>query len=217
MADTGSRSGGRYATAAILDYANRTHVAHDSALTAAFAAPERDGLPAIQLSPSEAKTVATLARLVGARTAVEIGTLAGYSGIHIARALVPGGRLWSIESTPEHAAVARRNFERAGVADRVEVVEGQALEVLGQLEPHGPFDLVFVDADKSNYDRFGRWAATNLRPGGLLLVDNSYLFGRLLNDDPSAAAVRRLHEESRLHFDTVCLPTPDGLLVGVRK
>jgi caffeoyl-CoA O-methyltransferase len=113
--------------------------------------------------------------------------------------------------------VARRSLADAGLGDRVEVLEGAALEVLERLAPQGPFDAVFIDADKGNYDRYGRWARHHLRPGGLLLGDNAYFFGRLLEDSAEAAAMRRFHEEAAQAFDTVCMPTPDGLLLGIKR
>jgi caffeoyl-CoA O-methyltransferase len=103
------------------------------------------------------------------------------------------------------------------VANKVEVLVGAGLQVLPSLERHGPFDAVFIDADKENYDGYGRWAARHLRPGGLLLGDNAYLFGELLADDARAAAMRRFHEEAAAAFDTTCIPTPDGLLLGIRR
>ena len=216
MADRDSRSGEAYFDSAILDWTARVHAGHDAALARAFDAPERHGMPAIQLGPSEARLVELLIRLAGARKAVEIGTLAGYSAIRIARALGDGGHLWSVECEPKHAAVARENLSIAGLVRRVTLVEGAGLDLLPALEAHGPFDAVFVDADKANYDAYGRWAARNLRQGGLLLGDNAFLFGRLLEESDEAAAMRRFHEEAARAFDTVCIPTPDGLLVGVR-
>jgi caffeoyl-CoA O-methyltransferase len=217
MADPASRAGQSYADPGILDYVARVHAPHDSALEHAFTAPARMGLPAIQVGPSEGRALFVLLRLAGATRAVEVGTLAGYSSIWLARALGPGGRLWTIESEPAHAAVARENLARAGVADRVEVRVGVAKSILPDLVAHGPFDAVFLDADKAGYVDYGRWATANLRPGGLLLADNAYFFGRLLADDEDAHRVRTFHEETREHYDSVCLGTPDGLLVGIRK
>lgn len=218
MADKDSRAGSHYADVPTLDWLHRVHAAHDEGLERAFLAPESEGLPAIQVGPSEGRTLQLLIRLSGAGKVVEIGTLAGYSAIWMARALPHGGRLWTIENDPRHAEVARRSFEAAGVADRIDLREGAALDVLPELEDEGPFDAVFIDADKGNYDRYGRWAAEHLRPGGILLGDNAYFFGKLLaEDDPSAAAMRRFHEEAARHFDSVCLPTPDGLLLGIKR
>ena len=217
MADTDSRSGLSYATREILDWLAAVHVPHDAGLARAFDAPAAHGMPAIQLGASEAKAVALLLRLAGARRVVEVGTLAGYSALVMARALPEDGHLWTIEFDPKHARVARENLAAAGLAGKVTVLEGAGLDVLPTLEKDGPFDAVFIDADKRNYDGYGRWAAKNVRRGGLLIGDNAFLFGRLLEDSPEAAAMRRFHEEARAHFDTVCLPTPDGMLLGVRR
>lgn len=217
MADTDSRAGLSYATREILDWLAATHAPHDEAAARAFGAPAAHGMPAIQLGASEAKAVALLLRLAGARKVVEVGTLAGYSALVMARALPTDGRVWTIEHDPKHARVARENLAAAGLAGRVTVLEGAGLDVLPTLEPLGPFDAVFVDADKRNYDAYGRWAAQNVRRGGLLVGDNAFLFGRLLEDSEEAAAMRRFHREAAETFDTACLPTPDGLLIGIRR
>lgn len=217
VADIDSRSGARYADADILEWAGRVHAPHDDALQRAYDAPGREGLPAIQVGPSEGKTLALLLRLASAHKVVEIGTLAGYSGLWIARAIGPEGHLWTFEADAQHAQVARETFEFAGVADRVSVIEGEALSMLSTVERHGPFDAVFVDADKKSYDRYGEWAAAHLRPGGLLIGDNAYLFGKLLGEGEEAQAMRRFHERAARSFDSVCVPTPDGLLVGLRN
>jgi caffeoyl-CoA O-methyltransferase len=217
MADKDSRSGSRYADAEVLRYVNQLHAAHDEALAAADAAPDREGVPAIQVGASEGRLLELLLRLAGARKVVEVGTLVGYSGIWMARALPPGGRLYTVEADPRHAALARKHFEAAGVADRVQVHVGPAAEVLPGLSGEGPFDAVFIDADKASYPIYGRWAKANLRPGGLLLGDNAYLFGRLVEDSDEGRAMRAFHEEAAKDFDTVCIPTPDGLLLGLRR
>ena len=217
MADKDSRAGSRYATAAILEYVDRLHAPHDSGLSAAFEAPAKEKMPAIQLGRSEAKFLELLLRVAGAKKVVEVGTLAGYSAIRIARALPMDGKLWTIELDPRHAEVARNAIAIAGQTANVEVLLGSALDVLPSLEQHGPFDAVFIDADKRNYDGYGRWAAKHLRRGGLLLGDNAYLFGKLLEPDPEAEAMRRFHEEAAKDFDTTCLPTPDGLLLGIKR
>lgn len=217
MADAETRSGARHATGDLLAWVNALHVPHDPPLAAAFESPDTHGLPAIQVGPSEGRFMSLLLKLVGARTVVEIGTLAGYSAIHLARALPADGHLWTIEREVSHAQVARHNLDMAGLARTVTVIVGPALDVLPTLERNAPFDAVFLDADKGNYDRYGRWAARTLRPGGLLLGDNAHFFGRLLDEGPEAEAMRRWHEEAREAFDTVCIPTPDGLLLGVKR
>jgi caffeoyl-CoA O-methyltransferase len=218
MADPSSRAGARYATPELLSYLDGLHAPHDDALAWAFTAPERESMPAIQVGAQEGRLIELLVRLCRVRRAVEIGTLAGYSAIRIARGLEQGGRLFTLERDPRHAEVARGSIARAGVGDRVEIVVGDAVERLPDVAAHGPFDLVFLDADKGRYDVYGRWAAQNLRPGGVILADNAYFFGRLLDqDDADAAAMRRFHEEAREAFATVCIPTPDGLLLGIKR
>lgn len=217
MADPASRSGARYADDRTLRFTADVHAPHDEALTYAYVSPTREGMPPISVGPNEGRTLELLLRLAGAKRVVEIGTLAGYSTIWMARALPPDGHLWTFEVDPKHAAVARENLRCAGVADRVEVLVGDAVELLPKIEAHGPFCAVFVDADKERYDHYGRWAAANLRKGGLLLGDNAYFFGRLFGDEAGARAMRTFHEETPAAFDSVCLPTPDGLVLGIRR
>ena len=221
MADLDSRQGHRYDSPEILAYLNGLHAGHagdhGSGLAAAFAAPELQGLPAIQVGMSEGKLLTMLLRLSSAKKVVEFGTLAGYSAIRLAQALPSAGRLWTLELEEKYAAVARENLVLAGLSQRVEVLVGPALDALPALEAEGPFDAIFIDADKGQYDLYGSWAAANLRLGGLLLVDNAYYFGQLLDETPEAVAVRRCHEEAAQAFDTVCIPTPDGLLLGIKK
>ncbi|HEX5059052.1 MAG TPA: O-methyltransferase [Kofleriaceae bacterium] len=215
MADNDSREGKRYTTPAILDYVNRVHAGHDTALAQAFAVPE--GIPAIQVGPSEGKLLYLLLKLANAKKVVEVGTLVGYSAIHMARALPADGHLYSIEYEAKHAEVARKNIERAGLADRITVHVGAGLDVLPTLEKHGPFDAVFIDADKQNYDKYGQWATKHLRKGGLVLGDNSFLFGELLDDSDRGRAMRAFHEHVAQTCDSVNMPTPDGLVVGIKR
>ena len=220
MADVDSRQGHRYDTPAILNYLNELHAGHGAALNAgladAFAAPGLNGMPAIQVGMSEGKLLTLLLRLTGAKKVVEFGTLAGYSAIRMAQALPRDGHLWTLELEETFAGVARVNIATAGLSERVTVLVGPALDSLPLLAAHAPFDAVFLDADKGRYDQYGAWAAANLRQGGLLLVDNAYFFGQLLEHSAEAAAVRRCHEDAAKAFDTVCIPTPDGLLLGIR-
>ena len=215
MADSDSRTGTRYTTPGILEYVNRVHAPHDAGLAQAFAVPE--GIPAIQVGPSDGKLLALLLRLAHATKVVEVGTLVGYSAIYMARALGPGGHVWSIEFEAHHAEVARANLAAAGVADRVTVLVGAGRDVLPTLAGHAPFDAVFIDADKVNYDHYGRWAIEHLRTGGLVIGDNAYLFGELLDDSDRGRAMRGFHELVAASCDSVCAPTPDGLVVGIKR
>lgn len=217
MADNDSRAGKRYDDQAIRAFLDQLHAPHDEILERAFAAPRHQDIPAIMLGPSEARLVELLLRLQGAEKAVEVGTLAGYSALRMAAGLRPGGKLWTVELDPGYAEVARANIAAAGLADRVEVLLGPALEVLPTLEQHGPFDAVFIDADKESYHHYGAWAARHLRPGGLLIADNAYVFGNLLGDSAAGRSVKRLHEEVAQGFHSVCVPTPDGLLVAIKQ
>jgi len=215
MADQDSRAGKRYDSKAIIDYVNRVHASHDSALAQAFAVP--DGIPAIQVGPSEGRLLQLLVKLSGAKKIVEVGTLVGYSAIHMGKALPAGGKLWSIEYDAKHAEVARKNIAAAGLSDKVEVVVGAGVAVLPTLEAHAPFDIVFIDADKQNYDKYGAWAQANLRTGGMVIGDNAYLFGELTDDHERGRAMRGFHEGVAAAFDSVCVPTPDGLVVGLKR
>ena len=146
----------------------------DAALDAALAANAAAGLPSIDVSPPQGKLLHLLARISGARRILEIGTLGGYSTIWLARALPADGRLVTLEFLPHHAETARRNVERAGLAHRVEIRVGAAAETLPELaaEGAGPFDLVFIDADKPSNPIYLDWAVRLSRPGTLIVLDN---------------------------------------------
>ena len=171
----------------------------DPALDAALRASVEAGLPAIQVSPAHGKLLHLLAKVRGARAILEIGTLGGYSTIWLARALTAGGRLITLEAEPKHAEVAWANIARAGLADVVELRLGKALDVLPQLaaEERGPFDLVFIDADKPTTPDYFKWALKLSRPGGLIITDNVVRKGALADvnsTDASVRGMRRFHE-----------------------
>lgn len=163
----------------------------DEALRAARASTGPAGMPAIEVSPQHGRLLTLYARLAGARRVLEIGTLAGYSTICLARGVGPEGSVVTCEYEPRHAEVARQNLERAGVADRVQVIVGPALDTLGTLQ--GPFDLFFIDADKENNPAYVEAAVDLAEPGALIIVDNIARGGRVLDpapDDRQAIAVR---------------------------
>ncbi|MEH3137566.1 MAG: O-methyltransferase [Mycolicibacterium neoaurum] len=163
----------------------------DEALRAARLSTGPAGMPAIEVSAQHGKLLSLYARLTGARRALEIGTLAGYSTIWLARGVGPQGSVVTLEYDPRHAEIARQNLERAGVADRVEVIVGAALDTLPTLK--GPFDLFFIDADKENNLAYLEAAIALSEPGALIIVDNIARGGRVLHPDPQdrqATAVR---------------------------
>lgn len=171
----------------------------DPALEAALQDSDAAGLPSIHVSPPQAKLLYLLARIHGARAILEIGTLAGYSTIWLARALPADGRLITLEANVKHAQVARANIARAGLAGVIELRVGAALDHLPQLQAdtRGPFDLIFIDADKDNTPAYFTWALKLSRPGTLIVADNVVRNGALCDtgsDDPSVQAMQRLHE-----------------------
>ncbi len=175
-------------------------VHEDDTLTAAVRDSTAQGLPAIAVSPSQGKLLHQLALMVGARRILEVGTLGGYSAIWMARALPADGRLVTLEIEPHHAEVARANLARAGVADRVEIRVGPALETLPRLaaEGAGPFDLAFIDADKQSNPEYFDWALRMSRVGSMIVIDNVVREGSVLEEasrDPSVLGVRRLIEK----------------------
>lgn len=171
----------------------------DPALEAALCASAAAGLPPIQVSPTQGRLLWLLARAQGARAILELGTLGGYSTIWLARALPPDGHLVTLEADAHHAAVARENIVRAGLADVVEVRLGRALDTLPQLvaEHRGPFDLIFIDADKPGYPEYLAWALKLSRRGSLIIADNVVRSGAVADpaaSGPNILGIRRFME-----------------------
>ncbi|WP_299561462.1 O-methyltransferase [uncultured Mycolicibacterium sp.] len=185
----------------------------DDALVAARESAQAAGMPAIEVSAQHGRLLQLLARIAGARRVLEIGTLAGYSTINLARGVGPDGRVVTLEYEPAHAEVARANLDRVGVADRVEILVGAALDTLPTLAARGDvYDLAFIDADKENNSAYVEWAVRLGRPGTVIVVDNIARFGRVLDpapDDAQARAVRdmlgMMGEHPRL--DTAAIQT----------
>ena len=181
------------------EYVRRLFVPPDAVLDEALRAAAAAGLPAINVSANEGALLGLLARLVGARRILEIGTLGGYSAIWLARNLAPGGKLVSLELDPAHADVARANLARAALADVAEVRVGPAQDSLAQLAAEGgpPFDMVFIDADKPGYPDYLMWALRLTRPGSLIVADNVVRGGAVADpaaDDAGIQGVRRFNE-----------------------
>jgi len=170
-------------------------VPSDPILEAALQASADAGMPAIAVSPNQGKLLMMMAQMIGARRILEIGTLGGYSTIWLARGLAQGGRLITLEADPRHAEVARSNIARAGMAEIVEVRTGKAIDSLPLLE--GPFDLIFLDADKVSYPDYLDWAIRLSRPGSVIVADNVVRKGAVIDadsSDPNVQGVRRFHD-----------------------
>ncbi|HEV7853900.1 MAG TPA: O-methyltransferase, partial [Mycobacterium sp.] len=207
---------------------NRVLHTEDDALRAARESAAAADMPAIEVSAQHGRLLSLLARMANAKRVLEIGTLAGYSTISLARGVGPDGRVVTLEFEPRHAAVARKNFERAGVAERVEVIVGTALDTLPRLAERGEtFDMFFIDADKENNVAYVEWAIKLGRPGSVVVVDNIARMGRVLDpapDDHQARAVRDMFdmigENPRLDaaaIQTVGTKNWDGFAVALIK
>ena len=207
---------------------NRVLRTEDDALKAARESAAAAGMPAIEVSAQHGKLLLVLATTMRATRALEIGTLAGYSTIQLARGVGQGGRVVTLEYEPRHAEVAVQNLTRAGVDDRVEVIVGAALDTLPQLaERNETFDLIFIDADKENNVAYVEWAIKLAAPGAIIVVDNIARFGRVLEpapDDHQALAVRdmlqMMGDDPRLDaaaIQTVGTKGWDGFAVAIVK
>jgi predicted O-methyltransferase YrrM len=210
------------------DVFSRVLRTEDDALRAAREDGAAAGMPAIEVSAQHGKLLSLLATMSGARRVLEIGTLAGYSTINLARGVGPDGRVVTLEFEPRHAEVARKNFERAGVADRIEIVVGVALDSLPRLAERGEtFDMFFIDADKENNVAYVDWAIRLGRPGSVIVVDNIARMGRVLDpapDDHQARAIRDMFDMmgENPHLDAAAIQTVgtkdwDGFAVAVVK
>ena len=206
---------------ALSEYIRKLFVPQDQALQAILESTPAKGLPAINIKPEEGRFLQVLARICGARKAVEIGTLGGYSGAWIARGLLPGGKLITLEIEPSRARVAREHFQLASVADRVEIRLGDAHEILRQIAPEGPFDFVFIDAEKTGYNAYFAWAVENVRLGGVIAAHNIFRHGAILQTSSQDEWVIATQEFNRQvagdeRVLTTVFPAGDGTLVSVK-
>ena len=215
--------GTRRLLAEIDGYVEELFAPQDEALEAALQESRDAGLPEIQVSPNEGKLLQLLAEMVGARRILEIGTLGGYSAILFGRTLPEDGSLISLEIEERHAQVARKNVERAGLAEKVEIRVGDARELLAGLveNDEGPFDVVFIDADKEGYPEYLEWSLGLSRPGSLILGDNTIRGGSVLDPrDGSARATQEFNERIARdpHLSAIVLPILreriDGLAIA---
>jgi predicted O-methyltransferase YrrM len=208
---------------AVDDYLNDRIVQPDEALSRALEASRAAGLPEIAVSAPQGKLLNLMARSMGARRILEIGTLGGYSAIWLARSLPPDGRLISLEYSPKHAEVARANLARAGLAEVAEVRVGPGLELMRSLS--GPFDFFFIDADKGGYPDYFRGCLSLSRPGSVMVFDNVVRDGKVASSasrDSSVRAVRQLYDDiaaeprvSATAIQTVGSKGYDGFCVAV--
>jgi predicted O-methyltransferase YrrM len=208
-------------------YITNTLIPADPILESALTASADAGLPQIAVAPNQGKFLMILAQAIGARSILEMGSLGGYSTIWLARGLAGGGKLITLEADVKHADVARANIARAGLADKVEVRVGKALETLPRIaaEGLGPFDFIFIDADKGNYPGYLEWALKLSRPGTLIIGDNVVRDGAVIDPastDPSVQGVRRMNEiiaaEPRLDataIQTVGSKGYDGFMIAI--
>jgi caffeoyl-CoA O-methyltransferase len=205
---------------ALAQWAERTFKPEDDVLREIRARAEEEGLPTIAVGPMDGLHLEVLARACGARKAVEIGTLGGYSGVCLLRGMGSSGVLHTFEISEHHAKVARDSFAKAGFSKQAQVHVGPALEKLLEIEASGPFDLVFIDADKVSYPAYLSWAAEHLRVGGIVLGDNAFAWGEvhLPGGDPSRAALRKFDDDlaSGSRFRSTMIPTAEGLAMGIK-
>jgi predicted O-methyltransferase YrrM len=208
-------------TAEHLRYLAQRTTSEDAFLQDLKEAARAAGIPPIWIAPEQARLMQILLRLARARTVIEVGTLAGYSAIAMARALPPEGRVHTIEIDPKHADFAERWIAKSDVAGRVRVHRGAGKDVLPGFATESA-DAAFLDADKTGYRLYLDECVRILRPGGLLMVDNAFAFGRLFEagtDDPDVAAIRDFNDHLAGHadFEKLIVPLGDGLWVAVRR
>jgi len=207
---------------ALENYVRDTFAVEDEVLSTIRREIPRRGLPEITVKPEEGRFLQFLVAASGARLALEIGTLGGYSGVWIARGLPPGGRLITLELSEKHAAVAADHFQMAGLADKVDLRIGDAHDLLKELASEGPFDFVFIDAEKEGYGAYLDWAEANLRPRGIVAGHNAFRNGAIAEStdrDPRVIATRnfnaRLANDDR--FVSTVFPAGDGTAVAVLR
>ena len=200
-------------------YVNDLFVGEDDTLRFVRQQTEAHGLPMINLQPHEGRLIQLLVRLCAAERVVEVGTLAGYSGIWIARALPPTGTLTTIEKSSVHAKLARAHFERAGLSDKVTVLQGDGRQVLRKVQVDSPYDLMFIDADKVSYSYYLEWAAANLRVGGAVLADNAFWGGKILSPETEDDyGIVNFNRSLAAHpqFESTIIEVGDGIALGVK-
>lgn len=208
-----------------LDYIQQLYAPEDSLLQEIRERLVAINMP-IQIGPEEGKLLQLLISLAGIKSIVEIGTLAGYSSLWMARALPEDGILWTLEKEARHAAIARDFFARSGLEHKIHLLEGNALQSLQKIEEDGPFDMVFIDADKISYSKYLDWAEKHIRPGGLIIADNTLLFGCVYEDAPQTGVSNEAWQTMRSFnqrlanddvYQSIMIPTKEGLTIAIRR
>lgn len=213
----------------IADYVIDLFQPIDATLCEIMKSSKAAGLPEIQVGPMDGRHLEILARAVAPIHIIEIGTLGGYSGLCLVRALQPGGKLLSFEKNEKHAKLAEENLKKAikdeNLNVKFEIHIGPALDNLIKIEHEGPFDLVFIDADKPNYSHYFKWAEKNLRIGGMVIADNTFAWGEVHkaeektgNDKKMVGALAEFNKTlaENPNFRGTIFPTEEGLTVGVK-
>lgn len=199
---------------------------HETPELAAIAPALTDQEQVMQISPIEARLLQVIMALNHVKTVVEVGVLAGYSAIHMAQMVPAGGKVYAIDRIPVYIERAKRYAGQCGVQDRIEFYEGEALELLPRLAAKGPFDMMFIDADKGNYLHYLNWAETHIRPGGVIVGDNALLFGHVYQStcppeipETTYKVMRdfnkRLADPTR--YISIMIPTLEGMAVAVKR
>ena len=200
-------------------YVNELFVREDDILAFVRRQTAERGLPQINLQPYEGRMIQLLVMMSGARKVIEVGALAGYSAVWIARGLPPGGRLVTIEKSSRHARLAQSHLDRAGLNGIVTVLQGDGMRILPKLEGDAPYDLMFIDADKSNYPNYLQWAVQHLRVGGAVMAHNAFWGGRVLSpeseDDEGLVDFNQALAQHPALESTI-LEVGDGLALGVK-
>jgi caffeoyl-CoA O-methyltransferase len=205
----------------ISQYISSLFAVEDSALRMAREESPKRGLPSISIKPEEGRFLQFLVRACGAKKAVEIGSLGGYSGIWIGRGLLPGGKLYTLDKDSKHAEVAREPFAAAGLQDVIEILIGDAHRSLLEIKELGPFDFVFIDAEKPGYPAYFDWAIENTREGGIIAAHNAFRKGTVVGigqDDDHSELMRQFNQQiaNEKRLISTIYPAGDGTLISVK-
>jgi predicted O-methyltransferase YrrM len=205
----------------ISQYISSLFAVEDSSLRMAREESPKRGLPSISIKPEEGRFLQFLLRACGAKKAVEIGSLGGYSGIWIGRGLLPGGKLYSLDKDSKHAEVAREHFAAAGLQDVIEILIGDAHRSLLEIKELGPFDFVFIDAEKPGYPAYFDWAIENTREGGIIAAHNAFRKGTVVGigqDDDHSELMRQFNQQiaNEKRLISTIYPAGDGTLISVK-